>query len=84
MYDNSHNKLNNCFTYRKYFQTRQLILSSSVMVYEKKSSMIYLNFIILYLKKFNPKLKILENTIVLDDLCIPKSNLRIPIYFSAL
>jgi hypothetical protein len=58
MYDNSHNKLNNCFTYRKYFQTRELIQSSSGVVYEKKSSMIYINFIILHLKTFNPKLKI--------------------------
>jgi hypothetical protein len=29
IYDNRHNKLNNCFTYSKYFQTTQLILSSS-------------------------------------------------------
>jgi hypothetical protein len=50
MYDNSHEKINNCFTYSKYFQTNELIPSSTVVIYEKKSSMIYFSFIILHKK----------------------------------
>ncbi len=46
IYDNSHEKLTNCFTYSKYFQTSELIPSSTIVLYQKKSSKII--FIILF------------------------------------
>jgi hypothetical protein len=40
IYDKSHGKLNNCFTYSEYFQTSELIPSSTSVLYQKKSSKI--------------------------------------------
>jgi hypothetical protein len=49
-YDNSQGRLTNCFTYNRYFQTSELIPSSTGVVYQKKSSKIYFNFFILHQK----------------------------------
>jgi hypothetical protein len=49
-YDNSQGRLKNCLTYKRYFQTSELIPSSTGVVYEKKSSKIYFYFFILHQK----------------------------------